>query len=365
MAILSAILVAGCGSDTIAGLEDGFDAGVAATIVEAAATAEWANLATGHAGMMVLAIKNTRPVEVSSVPTVDDDRFAGVGSRSAPSLGPRLSRVASTPAFSTTGRNGSLPDEALGKTYRIGEGAGAAGGYRIDEERTGAPADGARFVMYVLNEITGRPQLIPISRAGQVDLTEPVPNAGLRLYATDKSDDVLADLQVERVVVEDATGRATTLTSSGTLVKSNVYDYTLRDHVAFSNDLANVEFEFERDVRSDARDLHVAMDSYGQISYTETGATGTVTLSMLIESGGHSVGIDIVDDGVFANGSVTYDGQTVVLISGDNVDPTFQHPDGTLLEGHALDEMWELWFSYDYMLAFGDELILPLSTLML
>jgi hypothetical protein len=86
---------------------------------------------------------------------------------------------------------------------------------------------------------------------------------------------------------------------------------------------------------------------------------------MVIESAGHTVVVEVVDDGTFASGSVTYDGELMVQISGDNAIPDFTHPDGSFLDGGALEDMWELWYAYDLMLFFGDELIIPLSTLIL
>ncbi len=360
VAILATSALAGCGGDSVTGLDEGFDAGMAASLVEAAASSEWVNLATGHASLIVLAVKNARPV-ASVIPGLDDDRLGAVGRRSGVSLGGKLTAAASV-SFSATGRNGSLPDEALGKTYTlVGQ---TAGGYAIDEDASDAPTDGARFKLYELDHGTGQPKLVPVSRAGQLDLTEPVPLAGLNVMATDKGGNLLADLTLSRTVVENPTSRESTMTSSGTLVRRNPFDFTFLDHVSIADGFSRIDFEFDRELRSEDRDIRVTFDTDGYISFSEADP-GLVRLLMTVESDGHTVAIDVVDDGTFANGTVTYDGKLMVSISGDNVVPTFAHPDGTLLEGPVLDDMWELWNAYDFMLFFGDELLIPLSTLIL
>jgi len=211
--------------------------------------------------------------------------------------------------------------------------------------------------------VTGRPKLIPISRAGELDLLEPVPQAGLDILATDKGGKVLADMTMARTVVDDGVSRRSTLTSSGTLVKSNPFDFTFLDQVDVGAGFSRVDFEFDRELHSEDRGIRVSFETDGYLTYVGEGTDGVVNLLMVIEADGHSVVVDVVDDGTFVTGSVTYDGEAMVQISGDSVDPSFTHPDGTLLDGAALDDMWELWYAYDLMLFFGDELLMPLSTL--
>jgi hypothetical protein len=180
--------------------------------------------------------------------------------------------------------------------------------------------------------------------------------------ATDKEGSLLADLTLSRTVIQNPTSRESTMTSSGTLVRSNPFDFTFLDYVSVAEGFSRVDFEFDREIRSEDRDIRVTFDTDGYISFSETD-DGLVRLLMTVESGGHTVAIDVVDNGTFANGTVTYDGELMVTISDDHVVPTFTHPDGTLLAGPALDDMWELWNAYDFMLFFGDELLIPLSTL--
>ena len=355
-AALAALTVVGCSSDSVTGLGEAFDARATASIVEAAASSEWVNLSTGHASMIVLAVKNA-PV-ASIVPGLDDGRLGALELRGESPIANRI-RGSAGPRLSMTGRNGILPDEVLGKTFTL---AGqTAGGYGILEGSEG-PSDGARFHMYELDPVTGRPRLVPPSRAGQLDLLEPVPNAGLQVFATDKGGDVLSDLTLARTVIDDGVDYSSTFTSSGMLVRGSRFDYSMIDHVAFSQGFTRVDFQFDRDVESEERDIHVTYETDGYITSNESDP-GQVHLVMTVRGGGHHVVLDAVDTGVAVAGSVSYDGQPVVLISGDPFEPTFTNPDGSFLAEAELNKMWELWYSFDLMLYFGDALLIPLTTL--
>jgi len=357
---MAALAVVGCSSDSVTGLGESFDARASAAIVETAVSSEWVNLSSGHASMIVLAVKNAPAASI--IPGLDEDRLGALRNRDGNSIAGRIKSSVTAPSLSVTGRNGILPDQVLGKTFTL---AGqTAGGYGLLEDSEGAPEDGARFLMYELDPVTGRPRLIPPSRAGQLDLREPVPNAGLEVYATDKSGDVLSDLTLARTVIDDGSNYSSTLTSSGALVKGSRFEFSMIDHVAFSNGFNRVDFQFDRDIQSQERDIHVTYETDGYITSSETDQ-GQVHLVMTLRSGGHTVVLDAVDDGVVVIGDVTYDGVAVVNISGDPFEPTFTRPDGSFLAEGELNDMWEFWHSFDLVLYFGDALVIPLSTLIL
>jgi hypothetical protein len=342
--------MAGCSESSITGLGDRFEARVAADLVEIAVRPEYGSLSTGHVGLVVQAVKNAPAV--SLIPGLDGRLESFGGSDETPLLGKM--RRALGPTFSVAGRDGILPDGVLGKTFVLGS---TAGGYGIDED-AGGPVDGARFHMYELDPVTGRPKLIPPSLAGHLDLREPIPNAGLDVDARNRNGDVLANMTMARDRVENGSTSASTFTSSGDL---GPLTFSMRDHVAFSDGFTRADFAFERDLDS-SEGVSVVYSASGYVSSSESGQ-GHVRIVTTIESGGHTVTLDILDDGFDVSGTVTYDGQLAVTISGNAIDPTFSRPDSTPLDGGALDDMWHLWVTVDLALYFGDELLLPLSTL--
>lgn len=345
------LAIVGCGGDSITGPGGGFDARAAADLVDAAVRHESGNLATGHVGLVVQAVREAPAASVNPGPRDRIEWLSGPGDFR---LGGRLERAV-RPVLSMTGRNGILPDGVLGKTFTLaGE---AAEGYDVDEAATDAPADGARFRMYELDRMTGGPEPVPPSYAGHLDLQEPVPGDGLEIHARDTGGEVLFDATVRRHRTSGDDVSSSTLASAGRL---GMLDYTLRDHVAFSGGFARADFAFERDLRVGA-DVHITYEASGHVS---SGESGRVRIVATVESAGRTVVVDTVDDGESVVGNVVYDGRLAVTVSGDSIDPTFAGPDGTPLAGGELEGMRQLWLALDLALHFGDELLIPLSSLM-
>jgi hypothetical protein len=249
---------------------------------------------------------------------------AGVGSPVAGVAGYARRLTALLPQGTAAGLNvssGAIPPAALGKTFVYATGSGY-----VISDRTGAPSDGVRFVLYAVDPLTHQP-VTPLAETGYVDVVD---HSG----TNDVDVRVLAVSGSTTFIDYTVTGSGSA--SGGTIrVQGFVSDLTdranfdLKSGVGLSG--SNLTITLDYDLRVPTRDI--ILDFTVHLTTSDTGL-GNGNLSLLLQGPHGKVEMD---------GDIVSTGGTLgVKVNGDDfatltVDENFQ-PTVTNGNGQPLTE---------------------------
>jgi hypothetical protein len=353
---LLALASASC-SDSITGLGEEFNANEVANVVADVGTAESRNVASAYIPIVSDALRQSILAGAAIVPRLGSEgEFQALPRRAfgAQAVGVRYSAAQAA-------QSAILPPTHHGKTFVLQ----GLGGWEIDEGRADAPSDGVRFLLYELDPLTRRPKLVPPQPLGYMDLVEEAgaaPRLRVRAERTNGGDQTLADFYLEGSSVSTEGGLVSEFSSEGFLMVGGRVDYSMQDDITFSNGFQSADIFFARDLAMPSKDLSVTLVMDGELHASEQNP-GLIQVTLNVSDGAATAVMDVLDDGFTVDGTLSYNGQTVVLISGDSFDPTFSNPDGTLLSEAEHQAVWEIFTGVDLLLLFGDEMLAPLSTL--
>jgi hypothetical protein len=366
------VLVSASCSDSITGLGDEFSASAVADVVTDMGTVEGRSVASAYIPLVSSALRESILAGAAVVPRLgpegefqvlprraDRDGVAlsleGLLARgTAEVAGVHYSQAQAAPAA-------ILPATHHGKTFVLQ----TIGGWEIDEGRTDAPVDGVRFILYELDDLTRRPKMIPPQPLGYMDLVEEAgaaPRLRVRAEKTNGGDETLADYYLEGSSVTTEDGAVSEFSSAGFLLAGGRVDYSMQDDITFTSGFQSADIYFARDFHMPGRDLSVTLVMDGELHASEQDP-GFVQITLTASEGSTTAVMDVLDDGFIVDGTLSYNGETVVVISGDSFDPTFSSPDGTLLTETEHQAVWNVFAGVDLLLLFGDEMLAPLSTL--
>lgn len=229
--------------------------------------------------------------------------------------------------------------------------------YEVDPERTGAPADGVRFVMYEVDPDTGRPAE-PLNEVGFVDLVdESTSDSGLRLRVhavdtTGPSPVDLADYVVEGSLVLAGETRLD-LSASGFLSDgTDRLDFSLSQNLTLpsSSSTARGSLDYSLSLEDGATVTLTADGTFDLSGGTASSLTATLTL----EDGGDVVetSVEVAADGAL-DGAVAFNGREVILIAGTRSNPEFTRPDGSEVTQEEREALRDLFRAVEELLAFG------------
>ncbi len=234
-----------------------------------------------------------------------------------------------------------FPSNFLGTTFEWDEGLGR---YAMTE-RTGAPADGIRFILYAVDPFTGEPAL-PLNEIGFLDLTDEGSASATRLgvyaetggiarldYTVTASYALLGD-------VIEATATGAGYISDGT----RRLDFDLVQTVAFNTVNETMRVDMLYDLRMDDENVRVVVDVGSDIDLSASDLS--LDVMMTITDGGNVTVLDItVDQTENITGTVLHNGQTVAQIDGSTSAPVFTNASGDPLssaEAAALVEVFDV-----------------------
>jgi hypothetical protein len=209
----------------------------------------------------------------------------------------------------------NLPVGVLGTTFVWG-----GEGYVPDFERTDAPEDGVRFIIYAVDPILFQP-VEPLTEVGYVDIrdTSNFPTISIQLIA------VLVEGTVEDTLIN--------ISSSATF--NQVTETAILDFGGFISDGTNqLTFSLDATVSDTSIDLTWSMSAAGlTVSFALTGldeAGGDVTTTFT-DGEGNSIVVTLSVDGqdnILAGSGIAFNGTTVAIISGTMENPSITNGDG-------------------------------------
>ncbi len=185
--------------------------------------------------------------------------------------------------------------------------------------RTGAPANGVRFILYTVDQLTGMPVETPsLQELGYVDLTdESTPAADILGVLVKFGSTTVADYTISAVM----TTTSLSLTASGSLFgQTNRVDFTLENTVTQTS--ANIDY-------------HVQATNGYAVDVKITGTDTSFTVDFTVSGGGNSLqmvgSVTISGTSGTVNIQIKYNGIVVATISGDVNNPTITGAGGRQL----------------------------------
>ena len=233
----------------------------------------------------------------------------------------------------------------------------------VPSELSGAPDNGARFLVYAVNPLTGYPT-VPLTAVGYLDLvdesTEDVARLEVRVVR-DEDDQTLADYYVQGTVDSTAASSSVALESEGFYADEDRLDF-------------DVAVTFLETTTSSGMHTTAVLEANG----------GTVTLdhaendsnagyesegTFVIEGEGNEAEFSFVGEGEDAEGAgiegaLLFNGEEVVIFSGPMEDPEFTRPDGGNLSGDEIEALVGMWWAFQATYAFTILQLFPFFLLM-
>jgi hypothetical protein len=228
----------------------------------------------------------------------------------------RLTRILPGSGAGISASVAAIPPAALGKTYEYS----IAEDRYVESGRTGAPANGVRFLLYAINPVTGRP-VSPLNEVGYADVRDLSSGSTRSARVVVVSDGVT---YLDYTVGATATSTGGTINIGGFITDGTTRaDFDLDNTVtATSGGGARLNLDYQLDVPS--RDVHIDFTMVfdggdtptAGLDLTVRGPNGTVTLKgdFSFDQGG-ALQV-LVNGSLFAN--ITADAGQELVITGAN-----------------------------------------------
>lgn len=224
-----------------------------------------------------------------------------------------------------------FPSNLLGRTLVYDP---AVDRYVVDEEATGAPENGVRFIYYAIDPISRRPAE-PLNALGHLDLTDESSPASTRLgvevvSAPEGAAPVtLIDYFIDAAYAVTVGTAEVVLTAEGYLSDGDErLDFDLAQSVKVTEGEA-LEVAIDHQLELAEAGIAVALRTDTHVQ-AEGGIGSTATLELM--HGGESVVMEIAQvSATQVEGTVSHNGKTAIVIDGAPGQLTFTRPDGSAI----------------------------------
>ncbi|HUF31044.1 MAG TPA: hypothetical protein VMM77_10390 [Gemmatimonadaceae bacterium] len=307
--MVAALAAAGC-SDSTAPLADFDPARAQADVAAMTTLMQGDQLAAFTAmsgyfdlsGAPLAAVSSARQLLSSSSPaSPETSRRVAVAAVEGFSL---RTAAGSTPSLAT------LPPEVFGTTFTFDPGSNTY----VPSDRTGAPANGVRFIIYAVDPITNVP--IVGTEVGHADLIDTSAGselgAGLRLIVVGGSTTYL-----DYAFLASGTTNSTILQVDGFVSDgSTMLNFGIDATVAIVEEELSVDLDFSFAIPS--RQFSVTASLDGLVG--SSASLGEITLT-IVSAGAH-VRFEIAEDESTLNATVYVNNRIFATVTGDPADPT-------------------------------------------
>ncbi|HSJ64443.1 MAG TPA: hypothetical protein VK922_11175 [Gemmatimonadaceae bacterium] len=242
-----------------------------------------------------------------------------------------------------------LPPSVFGKTFVFDEQAGTY----VESDRTGAPANGVRFIIYAVDPFTYEP--VVDTEIGHADLIDTSvgsqTTAGMRVLLVGGGTTYL-----DYAFIARGTQNAVTLGVNGYLTDGTTrLNFDIDASLSFTEEDLAIDVDFSFAVPS--RQFSVAGSIDGLAG--STGGLGQVALT--ITSGGTRIRFQISSDDTTLNATVYVNNAIFATISGDPSDPVVLGAGGAELTQEEMDALVELFLIVDGVFEFFGTLLAPVN----
>jgi hypothetical protein len=347
-ALAAAGLIGACGGDDAAG-PDAVDPTALAADVEGVSDVFENNAA--FSSLLYMGFKFPSFAAASAVRAslqmVGAPRWAGTLDRSRALL---MRRETARLMLSISSPQALFPADVLGKTFVYDPNTDQ---YVQDPNRTGAPLNGVRFILYSVDS-NGNP-IVPLQELGHVDLTdESSPSADVLGVAVLLGSTTIADYSISAVT----TTSTVSLSASGFVrnaTGSQQVDFNLDNTFNTQTFAFSVDYFFEA---SDGTQLDVEVD------ITETETQLMLDIYIRVAHEGNSVELDgtltFTQTSGTLNLEVRYNGVVVATITGDLENPTVTGQGGRQISGEEFSALFQIFErAGDFAFLFAEGILGP------
>ncbi len=250
-----------------------------------------------------------------------------------------------------------FPSNLLGRTFEWDDGLGR---YAVTE-RSGAPSNGVRFILYAVDPFTGRP-VLPLNEVGWLDLTDEGNAAATRLGVLAQTGGVThLDYTVSSsyaLLGDDvqATATAAGFISDGT----RTLTFDLAQSVLFDTVAETMDLDLLYDLRMDDENVRVTVDASTSLDLTAESLA--LALTLRIVDGGNVTEMQVaVDEVENVEGTVVHNGGTIARISGTTSAPAFTDAGGESLTSAELAALSQVFDVVDDVFDFVEAVFAPFS----
>ena len=260
----------------------------------------------------------------------------------------RLQAVQATlPALAVAAPGAVIPQEALGKTFTYNE----VDGIYVLSDRTGAPTNGVRFILYAVNPVA-HTVVTPLTEVGYVDLLDESSTSTIQLhllaYITASGTTPLIDYTASATIQGLPTPTGATVTATGYVSDgTNTVEFDLSQ--AFST-TTGIHVEYLLAIPE--KDVEVGFEA----TYTLT-QQATVTLS--VKHGGNTTIVAASGTAASIAGTIKHNGDLVVNITGSATSPVFADASGNQLTPAQVAALQKLFDFTDDLLDHVDQMLAP------
>ncbi|MBK5098892.1 MAG: hypothetical protein JJE01_14025 [Gemmatimonadetes bacterium] len=251
-----------------------------------------------------------------------------------------------------------FPSNFLGTTFEWDDGLGR---YAMTA-RTGAPANGVRFILYAVDPFSGEP-VMPLNEIGWLDLTDEGSASAtqLRVFANTGGVDRLSyTVSASYALLGDnveatATGAGFISDGSRTLV------FNLVQTVAFNTVDETMRVDMLFDLRMDDENVRVVVDVGSDVDLSAPDVSLDVMLT--VTDGGNVTVLDVtVDQTETLTGSVVHNGQTIALMDGSTSAPVFTDANGDPLSTAEVAALTQAFDIVDDVFDFVEAIFAPFGS---
>lgn len=328
------LVLTACGDDpTGPGNGDPFDPEQSSADFAAVQSALEANADLSADLAFVTAVLDTLPAPASWV----------IEAGELPSAGGLVQPVHRTPLALGSSAQPILPSDLLGKTFEWDE---AEEGYVLTE-RTGAPGNGVRFILYDRTQT-------PLVENGFLDVTDDSDPSADRLGVhLEKNGVTRLDFEIE---VTETTSSLSVGVAGYVTDGTDQVDFDVVESIVETTDGFRIDLDYS---------LSLAGEPLGvDLDYSVNfGETLTADFVATFVNGANTLVLDMAQDGEGAiDGAVEWNGELVMTVTDDGAgEPVFLGPEGeelTAAEAAAIQEMFEiaaegLTFLVEYVIFLG------------
>ena len=251
-----------------------------------------------------------------------------------------------------------FPSNLLGVTFEWG----ATEGHYVPTERTGAPADGIRFILYAIDPLTRRPAQ-PLNETGFLDLTDEGDASATRLgvYA-ESGGQALVDYFIEMTYqLLGEQDISATLTADGYISDGTErLDFALDEMatVLGSTQMISVDVDYRLSLAGENVSVETTLST--ELDLSGEGSIEAATAGLTIRNGSDVavLTMELAADNSLS-GVLTYNGEPALYVSGTEGDPVFERADGEPLTSEDVAALLELYDLLGDVFDLGEHLFEP------
>ncbi len=254
-----------------------------------------------------------------------------------------------------------FPSNALGVTFVYD----ATQGTYVPSDQAGAPANGVRIIYYAVNPITHAP-VEPLNALGYIDLTDESTPAsvrlGIKIVQTGDTDVTLADYYIDAAYTQTQTELGIQLASVGYVSNgTDELDFDLSETLTLSS-TSGLEITMDYQASLAGKDVSVRFQGTGTLD-PQTNEPASLSATFTLQNGSDQVVLDVTfTSNNSIDGTLAFNGTTVVNISGASDNPSFTKADGSALTQSDMQALQSIWTSVGDLFNFVSDLFGPASS---